>query len=472
MLDFSKEQMVAFDMLATERKGRYLDEISIASFSSGTGTLNCKTKMMPISIKELIECKSINDVKDKINDDLIYADNLLFFDILSNINSLRFAAHVYDKFSVVLTEKQLGEHYSYIDVDCDEKKDDYRITVAEKIKQQIKSHPTEECVFFLKKNGFLVFNADYQELIKNLDEIEKVLKDNYLEDLYQKDSEYLLIKEELDGTNLTLKDRQTLAYQMLCYFDDICKKNNIKYSLAGGTLIGAIRHNGIISWDDDIDVFMARPEYNKLNEAFKNEHGRFEFINNSIDPSFPYPFSRIIDKNTLIEKSTNTFSAGLGIALDICVVDGLPNNSLMRWLHIVYMRLIYRLRRSTLVGRRNKLRNKHKFKYFLKILINQFADTLYWNKKLLTSMDKYDFNKSEYVANLVSQYGKKEVMHRSSFDEYESVIFNGKEFPVCVGYKEYLGNVYNSYLKLPAKAKRKPGHLDVTIWKIKERAKE
>ena len=75
---------------------------------------------------------------------------------------------------------------------------------------------------------------------------------------------------------LTLPELQSICLEILIDIDDFCTKNNIRYSLAHGTLIGAIRHKGFIPWDDDLDINMPRPDYEKFKNTYKSD--KFEFI--------------------------------------------------------------------------------------------------------------------------------------------------------------------------------------------------
>lgn len=168
------------------------------------------------------------------------------------------------------------------------------------------------------------------------------------------------------GKRLTLDDERKICLEMLVYFDRVCRDNGIRYSLTGGTLLGAVRHKGFIPWDDDIDVFLTRPEFNKLETVFSDE-ARFIFVNRHKEPGFNYVFGRLVDTKTLIAESPNTLCAGKGIFLDICVVDGLPKNKLLREIHISYMRFLMRARRATVQDPKTiKYREKGPVVVFLK----------------------------------------------------------------------------------------------------------
>ena len=80
---------------------------------------------------------------------------------------------------------------------------------------------------------------------------------------------------------LTISEIQDHLYIMLKEFDSFCKENDIKYSLSGGWLLGAIRHNGFIPWDDDLDFFMPRKDYEKLAELWPRYADERYFLSKS-----------------------------------------------------------------------------------------------------------------------------------------------------------------------------------------------
>ena len=74
---------------------------------------------------------------------------------------------------------------------------------------------------------------------------------------------------------ISIKEQQLLLIEMLDYITKICDKNNINYSLIGGSLIGAIRHKGMIPWDDDIDIILMPNEYEKLIDILKKKNDKY-----------------------------------------------------------------------------------------------------------------------------------------------------------------------------------------------------
>lgn len=267
------------------------------------------------------------------------------------------------------------------------------------------------------------------------------------------------------GKRLTLDDERKICLEMLIYFDQVCRTNGIKYSLTGGTLLGAVRHMGFIPWDDDIDVFLTRPEFDKLEAAFPDE-ARFIFVSRRKEPEFNYVFGRLIDTKTIITESPNTLCAGKGVFLDICVVDGLPKSRVLREFHIAYMRFLMRARRATVQNPHGKTyREKGPIVVFLKQILRTVTSYEFWNKRLERAMSKYSFDSSDYVGNFASQYGRKELLPRSAFSSYFDIPFEEYKFMACIGYEQYLTNIYGKrHMDIPGANKRKRPHPNTAYW--------
>ena len=95
---------------------------------------------------------------------------------------------------------------------------------------------------------------------------------------------------------ITFEERKTIQLEMLKEIDAFCKENKIRYSLAFGTLLGAVRHKGFIPWDDDVDIIMPLPDMLKLKETFRSES--IEYCDGETSKYYSYAFSRLVNKKT------------------------------------------------------------------------------------------------------------------------------------------------------------------------------
>lgn len=126
---------------------------------------------------------------------------------------------------------------------------------------------------------------------------------------------------------LSLREIQLAELNILKKIDNICSKENITYFLFWGTLIGAIRHNGFIPWDDDVDIALPRDGYNKLLNYLKNNKQDIyplELRHYSVTKNYIYPIARLVDTSYKVEYF-NVEDYGLGLFVDLYPLDGWGN---------------------------------------------------------------------------------------------------------------------------------------------------
>ena len=122
---------------------------------------------------------------------------------------------------------------------------------------------------------------------------------------------------------LSLEEVKKTQLEILKVFASFCESNGITYYLAYGTLIGAIRHKGYIPWDDDIDVIMPRPDYNRFIREFKDN--RYVLFCPESNVDCPFSYGKLYDSHTIIEEQTSCHYR-IGLNIDIFILDGMPNN--------------------------------------------------------------------------------------------------------------------------------------------------
>ncbi len=120
---------------------------------------------------------------------------------------------------------------------------------------------------------------------------------------------------------MTKQEQHALLIDILAKTHDFCKKNNIRYSLGGGTLLGAIRHKGFIPWDDDVDIMMPRPDYERFIKELEGVDSNLYIQNYHTDNSFHREWTRVCDNRTVIYY----ISAVSGVFIDVFPIDGLPD---------------------------------------------------------------------------------------------------------------------------------------------------
>lgn len=127
---------------------------------------------------------------------------------------------------------------------------------------------------------------------------------------------------------IEIKEIQSILLPILEYIDKVCKDNNLRYSLAFGTLIGAIRHKGFIPWDDDIDIVMPRTDFDKLIEILEKEQNKKYKILSPYDTNsfFAGQMLKVYDAETKLCEFPNKYNLEYGAYIDVFPIDGIDNS--------------------------------------------------------------------------------------------------------------------------------------------------
>lgn len=268
---------------------------------------------------------------------------------------------------------------------------------------------------------------------------------------------------------MEINEIKAASFQVLCAVAETCEANGIAYSLTGGTLIGAVRHQGFIPWDDDIDVMMPRPDYDRFISIVKNGEYGFDLMCDEIcGDDYWYPFAKACHRGTLlVEKNILESNHKLGVYVDIFPVDGAGDNLRLAKLRTSLIQVLHGLRLTAnwTKFRRSKLRAWYyePFRYVCYLLSRMLG-----RKRVTCWLDKTLRKKkvanSGYAGRLVGDYGAKEVMPSGVFAKYINLPFEGREFSAIAEYDTFLSTLYGNYMELPPKEKRKTHHEFESYW--------
>lgn len=267
----------------------------------------------------------------------------------------------------------------------------------------------------------------------------------------------------MDHPILSLEETKQVYLELLQELDRLLKANNLRYDLAGGTLLGAVRHKGFIPWDNDIDINMPRPDYERLlelSQAGKLEMPAHRSVVMDRDQSFPRHFARYVRHDVMrVPDMAEDWDCPY-IGIDIFPIDGLPADDGAFKRQVWQVRQLRRLLLTSVerpnTSRRGKLAAKIKNLY-RPILRKIGPFTL--AAKLDEACARMDYGKAEYVGGISGMYGKRERWRKSDMLPQIHLEFEGLKFPAYANYDIYLSNLYGDYMQLPPADKQVP-HCD------------
>lgn len=281
-------------------------------------------------------------------------------------------------------------------------------------------------------------------------ECERIIKNNVLPRSF--------FDEEIRCDFLVTKERKkiwAIGLDLLLEFDRVCKKYNLSYFLIHGSLLGAIRHNGFIPWDDDIDVAMLRSDYNNLmNIAAKEFSNQYFFQTPYSDNGYLFSFNKLRNKNTTgISLSFRYESFNQGLFLDIFPLDNCLLDDAEKRFNQIKDCIIDNsnyMRRKSLDSEDQKRYLQHSGKDPLEVVKEI--------ERIQTMHEK--IKDTEYVNNssITTYPYEKLIFKRDSFSSSIMHEFEGFKFPIPIGWEEILKNNYGNYLQMPAKEDRGKWH--------------
>ena len=264
---------------------------------------------------------------------------------------------------------------------------------------------------------------------------------------------------------INLERLHELSLKMAVEFYNFCKRNNLLCYLCGGGCIGAVRHKGWIPWDDDLDFFMPRDDYEKAIILWKEQMNGSRYVMensdaNHIDGNL---FFTIRDsKTTYIKPYQTGFDITHGIVLDVFPLDGYPDNPWQRRAQIFWA-LLYSLFRSQAIPV-----NHGKLKGLIAKILLFFIPTKKGRYKIWSfaekQMSKCPISSCSGITELCAGPGyMKNWYPKSCFEKALFKQFENETLPIPIGYDKYLKIAFGNYLTLPPKEKQVPSHEAVFI---------
>ena len=249
---------------------------------------------------------------------------------------------------------------------------------------------------------------------------------------------------------LDIDEIKEVELGVMDYIHNICKEKGINYSLAYGSLLGAVRHKGFIPWDDDLDIALKRDEYDKLYQAILEDNNSiYKVVSWENDSRYPYPFYRVYDSRTVYENNYIQNDIELGICVDVFPFDDYKDVNK----EITKLDMYRRLSVYTLYGIRNKEAGIKNIIRYLMLVAFRLTRVKTWNKKL-NDCSKVPVN-SEYIDYLMESKKYSTKIDAKALDEVVECKFEDRVYNIPKDYDHILTTIYGSdYMEIPPLEKR------------------
>lgn len=252
-----------------------------------------------------------------------------------------------------------------------------------------------------------------------------------------------------NGEGTILRKAQLRMLDMLIEVDKICRKHNIQYWLDFGTLLGAVRHQGFIPWDDDVDISILKSDYNKLREVLLRElPDQFVFTDWMTDNFIFAHYGRVRDTQSFYPYPLFKKQKEQGLWLDIFVVEKIPSMRIKRFVDFFYGRSFREIHHYGDVLYKSKSK-----KYFIRTiayLAHPISLLLVWNSRLLAMFKKSDLLGFTYSDNNTTAH------YPSDIFPTKEILFEGHKFFAPCNVDIYLKAIYGNYMEIPDEKKRQP----------------
>lgn len=262
-----------------------------------------------------------------------------------------------------------------------------------------------------------------------------------------------LVEQEETGM-LSLEDIQRLELDVLKRFHGWCVENNLRYSLAYGTLLGAIRHQGFIPWDNDMDIMMPRPDFERMLELSKRKpiDPLINVLHHSLDNKYHYQVARICNAKTkVVLPYLNEQPDKMGVWVDIFPLDGVSEDKIgenkvkQSYAEYFYKMLLkvdlYSAKESPIKG------------ILASVLRRVFPNNNNLHMKKIDHFAKRtSFDKSVYVADMIEP--NPIPLPREDFDNLQLAKYEDAKFFIPKHWDQYLTKAYGEYMVLPPMSQR------------------
>ncbi|MFV0559125.1 MAG: phosphorylcholine transferase LicD [Enterococcus sp.] len=264
---------------------------------------------------------------------------------------------------------------------------------------------------------------------------------------------------------MTYKDVQRISVEILMYIDKICRENDIQYSIYYGSLIGVERHQGYIPWDDDLDIVLTRPNYERLLDLLKNST-EYKLLSFETRDNYRYCYAKLIDPNTAVttKQYNHSEDPDMGVFVDIFPFDGFPTDENERHEYAqkceeYRANMMFTLNHSYAISRSKiKAIGKRVLLYPKFLKMKKIGDYHFWKEKYEELATSYPYEKAKYCGYTEFADEVWGVFPVEWFEHYEDVEFEGHKVMAIKNRKDFLTLRYGNYMELPPKEEQVTHH--------------
>lgn len=263
-------------------------------------------------------------------------------------------------------------------------------------------------------------------------------------------------------TVIGINELKKIEINLLIELDKYCAEHGLRYYIAYGTLIGAVRHHGFIPWDDDIDVIMPRKDYEQLMRSFNNDNvdSFVKVVSHKLNAGYCLPMAKLIDTRTVLKEKTDT-DVEIGVYIDIFPLENLSDDyekakKRMKKGFSFNKRII--LKTVSISPTRSKIKNMILWLGKLALKGQSISDIVSRLDQYCKETESDGFTKYVGVMCGISIGDSSRVFRREWFDTTVSMSFEGRDYPAPSGYDPILRQLYGDYMSLPPVDKQVSHH--------------